>query len=87
MLSRSTACCLATLTAFVAAALPASRAQDSAQAASQYLPQSAVLHARLESMRYVLNTLDYEGKENAVTGLNPDPDIVLRYHRSNGSLD
>jgi len=50
MLSRSTACCLAALTALATTALPSSRAQDSTQAASQYLPQSAVLHARLESL-------------------------------------
>ncbi|MEQ8858680.1 MAG: polyphosphate kinase 2 [Pseudomonadales bacterium] len=43
--------------------------------------------ARLESMRYVLSTLGYEGKETPVTSLSPDPDIVLRYHRSNKSID
>ena len=43
--------------------------------------------ARLESMRYVLSTLSYEGRENPVTSLSPDPDIVLRYHRSSHSLD
>jgi polyphosphate kinase 2 len=43
--------------------------------------------ARLESMRYVLATLDYAGKDQAVTSLSPDPDIVLRYHRSSNSID
>ena len=43
--------------------------------------------ARLESMRYVLSTLQYAGKEDPVTPLNPDPDIVLRYHRSSQSID
>ena len=43
--------------------------------------------ARLESMRYVLATLDYAGKDDPVTSLSPDPDIVLRYHRSSNSID
>ena len=43
--------------------------------------------ARLESMRYVLSILSYEGRETPVTSLSPDPDIVLRYHRSSHSLD
>ncbi len=43
--------------------------------------------ARLESMRYVLSILPYDGKDNPVTSLSPDPEIVLRYHRSNHSLD
>ena len=43
--------------------------------------------ARLESMRYVLSTLNYEGKSEERTILSPDPDIVVRYHRSNHSLD
>jgi len=43
--------------------------------------------ARLESMRYTLSALDYEGKEKAVTSLHPDPEVVLRYHRSAKSLD
>lgn len=43
--------------------------------------------ARLESMRYVLSTLPYEGKENPRTSLAPDPDIVTRYHRSSSSVD
>jgi polyphosphate kinase 2 len=43
--------------------------------------------ARLESMRFVLSKLPYAGKENAATALAPDPEIVLRYHRSSASLD
>ena len=43
--------------------------------------------ARLESMRHVLSTLDYPGKEETQTPLSPDPDIVLRYHRSQLSID
>jgi polyphosphate kinase 2 len=43
--------------------------------------------ARLESMRYVLATMPYEGKDNPGTSLSPDPDIVTRYHRSNTSVD
>ena len=43
--------------------------------------------ARLESMRYVLNQLGYAGKGDAGTKLQPDPDVVLRYHRSSASLD
>jgi len=43
--------------------------------------------ARLESMRYTLSELEYEGKTNADVSLQPDPDIVRRYHRSNTSID
>jgi polyphosphate kinase 2 (PPK2 family) len=43
--------------------------------------------ARLESMRYVLSNLDYEGKGSSGTQLAPDPDVVMRYHRSALSLD
>jgi polyphosphate kinase 2 len=43
--------------------------------------------ARLESMRHVLSTLDYEGKENPGVSLIPDPDIVMRYHRSHAGID
>ncbi len=43
--------------------------------------------ARLESMRYVLSTLDYEGKDDPTTSLIPDPDIVTRYHRSHVTID
>ena len=43
--------------------------------------------ARLESMRHVLSTLEYPGRENPGTHLSPDPDVVLRYHRSQLSID
>ncbi|HEY9189702.1 MAG TPA: polyphosphate kinase 2, partial [Sulfurovum sp.] len=36
--------------------------------------------ARLESIRYVLSHIDYEGKEDATINLHPDPEIVERYH-------
>ncbi len=37
--------------------------------------------ARLESIRYVLSQIPYEGKEEAKINLHHDPDIVERYHR------
>ena len=43
--------------------------------------------ARLESMRYVLSKFDYEGKEDANISLHPDPNIVMRYFRSNKQID
>jgi polyphosphate kinase 2 len=43
--------------------------------------------ARLESMRYVLSNFEYEGKENAMALLNPDPTIVSRFYRSIQRLD
>lgn len=43
--------------------------------------------ARIESIRYALSKLNYQGKESAGINLSPDPDIVLRYHRSNDSID
>ena len=43
--------------------------------------------ARLESMRHVLSSLDYEGKNTPHTHLSPDPDIVIRYHRSQQTID
>ncbi|AUC14492.1 polyphosphate kinase 2 [Tenacibaculum sp. SZ-18] len=38
--------------------------------------------ARLEAIRYVLSKFDYNGKEEAMTNLNPDPNVVMRYYRS-----
>ncbi|MFY0604657.1 MAG: polyphosphate kinase 2 [Flavobacteriaceae bacterium] len=38
--------------------------------------------ARLEAMRHVLSSFDYEGKEDAATILTPDPNVVMRYYRS-----
>ncbi|MBE9101717.1 polyphosphate kinase 2 [filamentous cyanobacterium LEGE 07170] len=43
--------------------------------------------ARLESMRYVLSTLDYEGKGRRGISLTPDPNIVGRYYRSRETVD
>ncbi|MDH3493484.1 MAG: polyphosphate kinase 2 [Acidobacteriota bacterium] len=43
--------------------------------------------ARLESIRYVLSALDYDGKKDAVTSLIPDPNTIQRFHRSAISLD
>ncbi|PQB06483.1 polyphosphate kinase 2 [Polaribacter filamentus] len=39
--------------------------------------------ARLEAMRHVLSQFDYEGKLDAGTVVNPDPNIAMRYYRSN----
>lgn len=44
-------------------------------------------NARLESIRYVLSTLDYKGKETPVTSLYPDPHIITRFHRAAARLD
>ena len=43
--------------------------------------------ARLEAMRHVLSQFNYPGKENAKTILNPDPNVVVRYYRSNIQID
>jgi len=43
--------------------------------------------ARLESMRYVLSQFDYEGKGESKLPLLPDPNIIMRYHRSSNQLD
>ena len=43
--------------------------------------------ARLESIRYVLSQIPYEGKDEAKVSLHPDPDIVQRYHRRNIQID
>ena len=37
--------------------------------------------ARLESIRYVLSNLPYEGKLASAVDLYPDPNVVARYHR------
>lgn len=39
--------------------------------------------ARLEAMRYVLSQFYYDGKSDAGTVLSPDPNVVMRYYRSN----
>ncbi len=38
--------------------------------------------ARLESIRYVLSKFEYDGKEQANTTVLPDPNVVMRFHRS-----
>ena len=43
--------------------------------------------ARLESMRYLLSMMEYAGKDDPVTSLIPDPDVVTRYHRSHATID
>lgn len=43
--------------------------------------------ARLEAMRYVLSKFDYDGKNEALTTLIPDPNIVMRYYRSTFQID
>jgi polyphosphate kinase 2 len=43
--------------------------------------------ARLESMRYVLSQFDYPKKGMSGIELSPDPNIILRYHRSAVQID
>lgn len=43
--------------------------------------------ARLESMRYLLSMMDYEGKEEARIRLFPDPNTVARFHRGSIKTD
>ena len=43
--------------------------------------------ARLESMRYVLSQFDYAGKGEAKIPLSPDPNVIMRYHRSVIQID
>ncbi len=43
--------------------------------------------ARLESMRYVLSQFDYEGKGDSKAVLAPDPNVIMRYHRSAVQID
>ena len=42
-------------------------------------------NARLESIRYVLSQIPYEGREDAKINLHHDPDVVERYHRRSHS--
>jgi polyphosphate kinase 2 len=39
--------------------------------------------ARLEAIRYVLSQFDYDNKGNESVVLAPDPNVVMRYYRSN----
>lgn len=43
--------------------------------------------ARLESIRYVLSRFNYDDKGTAATTLLPDPNIIMRYHRSSRQID
>lgn len=43
--------------------------------------------ARLESIRYVLNFLPYDGKNKAAVRLAPDPTILTRFHRKIIKID
>ena len=43
--------------------------------------------ARLESIRYVLSQFEYEGKDEALTRVLPDPNVIMRFHRSIYHLD
>lgn len=43
--------------------------------------------ARLESIRYLLSSLDYRGRDEASTSLVPDPNVITRFHRSAIVLD
>ena len=38
--------------------------------------------ARLESIRHVLSLFEYPGKDEARTHVLPDPNVVMRFHRS-----
>jgi polyphosphate kinase 2 len=43
--------------------------------------------ARLESMRYVLSQLRYEGNDKPCISIHPDPAVVRRFHRSARQID
>ncbi len=43
--------------------------------------------ARLESIRHVLNQFPYEGKEDATVRIDPDPNIIVRFHRESAKID
>jgi len=43
--------------------------------------------ARVESMRYVLSLIDYDGRADARLSLIPDPNIITRFHRAALKLD
>ncbi len=43
--------------------------------------------ARLESIRYVLSTLEYDGKEEAGSFINPDPTKASKYYRTVEQID
>lgn len=43
--------------------------------------------ARLESIRHVLSQFNYDGKGEAGIQLLPDPNVIMRYHRSAVQID
>ena len=43
--------------------------------------------ARLESMRHVISQFDYRGKGKSKLNLLPDPNVIMRYHRSSKQID
>lgn len=43
--------------------------------------------ARLDSIRYVLSLMEYDGKEDCSIQLLPDPNIVSRFHRNAVKID
>lgn len=43
--------------------------------------------ARLEAIRHVLSQFDYDGKQDAKVVITPDPNVVMRYYRSNVHID
>jgi len=43
--------------------------------------------ARLESMRYVLSQFDYKDNGTSKVSILPDPNVIMRYHRSAIQID
>ncbi|MDH5608288.1 MAG: polyphosphate kinase 2 [Cyclobacteriaceae bacterium] len=43
--------------------------------------------ARLESIRYLLSHFEYPGKEMPATRIMPDPNVIMRFHRSIYNID
>lgn len=43
--------------------------------------------ARIESIRYVLSQISYDGKQNAKVSLAYDPEVIARYHRKTKQID
>ena len=43
--------------------------------------------ARLESIRYVLSIIPYEGKDKSGVSLYPNPNIITRFHRNAMTVD
>lgn len=43
--------------------------------------------ARLESIRHVLSQFEYDGKNEASASIMPDPNVIMRFHRSISRID